>query len=190
MTFRVAGLHELQRSLSAMARATARGEARAVNRVSRTIIANQSRAVVERLNLKVSRVKEAVRLRSKATPDQPRIVIEVKRRPVGLFEFGGRWRGPKSEGATAQVFRSEGRHTYGGTFIAIGRGGNRQIFSRKIVGGRRAPRLPIRTLYGPSVYSQFKREDIQQVGIDTWQTRLPIELDRETAFAARQAGLL
>jgi hypothetical protein len=189
MSFRVVGLKELERSFSKLGAATARGEARAVNRVSTTIIAKQSRAVVERLNLRVSRVKEAVRLRQKATPDQPRIVIEVQRRAIGLIEFGGRWRGRKSEGASAQVLRGEGRHTYGGTFIAVGRNGNRQIFSRKIVGGKRAPRLPLKTLYGPSVYSQFLRDDIQRVGIDTWAIRLPIELDRETRFALKQSGL-
>lgn len=190
MTFKVTGLLELQQSFAKLGAATARGEARAVNRVSTTIIAAQSRAVVSRLNLKVSRVKEAVRLRQRATPDQPRIVIEVQRRPIGLIEFGGTWRGPNSEGASALVIRGEGRHTYAGTFIAIGRGGNRQIFSRKLVGGKRAGRLPLKALYGPSVYSQFKRDDIQQVGIDTWQVRLPIELDRETQFALRQAGLI
>jgi hypothetical protein len=190
VTFRVVGLRELERSFSKLGAATARGEARAVNRVSTSIITAQSRAVVQRLNLRVSRVKEAVRLKQRAKPDLPRIVIEVQRRPIGLIEFGGRWRGRNSEGASAQVLRFEGRHTYGGTFIAIGRNGNRQIFSRKIVGGKRAPRLPLKTLYGPSVYSQFLRDDIQQVGSDTWALRLPIELDRETQFALRQAGLV
>jgi len=190
LSFRVVGLQELQRGFASLGKATARGEARAVNRVSTTIVAAQSRAVVQRLNLKVSRVKEAVRISQKATPDQPRIVIQVERRPIGLIEFGGTWRGLKSQGASAAVLRGEGRHTYAGTFIAIGRSGNRQIFDRKIVGGKRAPRLPLKPLYGPSVYSQFLRDDIQKVGVDTWQIRLPIELDRETQFALQQAGLV
>src|ERR1044072_1996571 len=160
MTFRVAGLRELQRSFAKLGASTARAEPRAVTRVSTTIIAAQSRAVVARLNLRVSRVKEAVRLRQKATPDEPRIVIEVQRRPIGLIEFGGTWRGRKSEGASAGAIRGGGRHNCPGTFIRIGRGGNRQIFDRKIVGGKRAPRLPLKTLYGPSVYSQFMRDDI------------------------------
>lgn len=166
-----------------MAGATARAEARAVNRVSTTIIAAQSRAVVDRVNLKVSRVKEAVKLSVKATPAQPRIVIEVKRRAVGLIEFEGRWRGVKSPGASAVVLRGSGRHTFGGTFIATGRGGNRQIFERK---GK--ARLPLKALYGPSVFSQFKREDIQEVGRKTWEQRLPIELQRELAFALKKLG--
>jgi hypothetical protein len=36
----------------------------------------------------------------------------------------------------------------------------------------------------------FLRDDIQRVGSDTWALRLPIELDRETQFALRQAGLV
>jgi len=184
VTFRVAGIFELERKFTALAKATARGEARAVGRVGTTIIAAQSRAVVRRLNLTVGRVKESVRVASKPTPDSPRIVIEVRRRAIGLIQFGGRWRGVKSSGATAQVFRGEGRHTYAGTFIAKGRGGNLQIFDRQ-----RKTRLPIKPLYGPSVLSQFNREDVQRVGRDTWLARLPIELERETAFALRQAGL-
>jgi hypothetical protein len=190
MSFRVAGLKELERGFAQLGAATARGEARAVNRVSTTIIAAQSRAVVQRLNLRVSRVKEAIQLRQRATPDQPRIVIEVQRRPIGLIEFGGSWRGRKSEGASAKVFTASPAHIYAGTFIAIGRNGNRQIFDRKIVGAKRAGRLPLKVLYGPSVYSEFLRDDIQKVGEDTWALRLPIELDRETQFALRQAGLI
>lgn len=184
MTYRVIGLRELERSFTKMAAATARGEARAVNRVSTSIITAQARAVTKLVNLKVGRVKDAIRLAQKATPDAPRIVVEVQRRPVGLIEFGGSWRGRKSQGATALVWRGEGRDSFGGTFIAIGRGGNRQIFERK---GRK--RLPIKAFYGVSVYSMFLRDDIQRVGADTWALRLPIELDRETRFALQQAGL-
>jgi hypothetical protein len=184
VTFRVVGLRELELSFTKMAAATARGEARAVNRTSTSIMTAQSRAITKLVNLKVGRVKDAIRLAQKATPDAPRIVMEVQRRPVGLIEFQGAWRGPKSEGATAVVWRGEGRHTYAGTFIATGRGGNRQIFERK-----RKARLPIKAFYGVSVYSMFLRDDIQKVGSDTWALRLPIELDRETQFALKQAGL-
>jgi hypothetical protein len=185
VTFSVVGLRELERSFSAMAKATARGEARAVNRVATSITTAQSRAIVKLANLKVSRVKESVRLAQKATPNAPRIVMEVQRRPVGLIQFGGSWRGPKSQGATAKVWRGTGRDLFAGTFIVTGRGGNRQIFDRK---GKK--RLPIKAYYGPSVYSMFLRDDIQRVGADTWALRLPIELDRETQFALRQAGLI
>jgi hypothetical protein len=184
MSFRVVGLKELERGFTKMAAATARGEARAVNRVSTSIIAAQARAVTSLVNLNVSRVKAGVRLAQKATPNAPRIVLEVQRRPVGLIEFAGRWAGRKSAGATAAVWKGQGRSTFEGTFIATGRGGNRQIFERK-----RGARLPIKAFYGPSVYSMFLRDDIQKVGADTWALRLPIELDRETQFALKQAGL-
>ncbi len=183
MSYRVAGLKELQQSFSALGAATSRAEAR---------------AVVQRVNLKVSRVKEAVRVAQKATPDRPQIIIEARRtRAIGLIEFGGTWRGLKSAGASALVLREEGRHTYAGTFIAAGLGNNRQIFDRKrsapkqlVKSGRNAGKMkqPLKTLYGPSVYSQFLRDDIQKVGVDTWALRLPIELDRETQFALKQAG--
>jgi hypothetical protein len=189
MTFRVVGLKELERGFTQLAGATAKAEARAVNRAGTSVLTAQTRAVTQRLNVRVSRIREATKISRRATPDAPSIVIRVEQRPIGLIEFGGRWRGMKSEGASAQVFRDKGRHTYTGTFIAIGRNGNRQIFSRKIVGGKRAGRLPIRALYGPSAFSEFKREDIQDVGRKTWETRLPIELQREIAFALKQSGI-
>lgn len=198
MTYKVTGLKELATSFGKLGAATARGEARAVNRCGVTIIAAQSRAVVARVNLKVSRVKEAVKIRKKATPDDPSIVIEAQARGINLIEFGGTWRGRKSPGATALVLREEGRHTYDGTFIANGLGGNRLIFDRErskpkklMTQGRYIGqvRQQIKALFGVSVYSQFLRDDIQKVGEDTWTTRLPIELDRETAFALSQSGL-
>lgn len=181
--YRVGGIFELESSYRELAKATAKAEARAVNRVSTSIISAQSRAVVQRLNLKVSRVKEAVRIAVAATPASPRVVIEIKRRPVGLIEYGGRWRGVKAPGATAQVMKGGSRSTLSGTFIATGRNGNRQIFERKGKG-----RLPLKAFYGPSVFSQFKREDIQEVGNTTWRERLPIELQRELAFAISKVG--
>lgn len=87
------------------------------------------------------------------------VVLTGRARAVGLIEFGGRWTSVKSPGATAQVFVAKGRHTYGGTFIAKGKNGNRQIFSRSIVGGKRAPRLPLHALYGPSVASMLRKGD-------------------------------
>lgn len=85
------------------------------------------------------------------------VLITGRARPVGLVNFGGRWTSVKSPGAAAQVFVAKGRHIYGGTFIAVGRSGNRQIFERK---GK--ARLPIRALYGPSVASMFRNKDRQQ----------------------------
>ena len=189
MSFSVSGLRELEQKLNAFAKATGRAEARAVNRVATTIIAAQSRVVVEQLNVRVSRVKEAVQVSQRGTPGEPTIVIQVRSRPIGLAEFGGRWRGPKAEGAVAKVFKNEAAHVYAGTFVAVGRGGNRQIFERKRVGGKRAGRLPLRALYGPPVISQFKRDDVIDVGRETWKNRIPIELQREIAYALRQAGL-
>lgn len=87
------------------------------------------------------------------------VVLTGRARAVGLVAFGGRWAGRKSEGASAQVFTGKGRHVYGGTFIAKGKNGSNQIFSRSIVGGKRAPRLPLHTLYGPSVASMLRKGD-------------------------------
>lgn len=79
------------------------------------------------------------------------------KRGIGLIEADGRWAGVKSAGASARVRVDEPRHVYDGTFIAAGRGGNRQIFERALVGGRRAARLPIAARYAPSVAQMLRR---------------------------------
>lgn len=195
LLYRVTGLFELERAYTQLSKACATGEARAVRRTGVTIIAAQSRAVVARVALKVSRVKEAVRVAQQPTPEAPRIVIEVKRRVVGLVEYTARWTGRKSAGATAVVLRAQGRHTFPGTFIRVGLNGNRQVFERtgkfginekgRYAGKRREK---LKALYGPSVFSQFKREDIQAVGVKTWSTALPINLQRELKFALSKVG--
>jgi hypothetical protein len=189
MSFTVTGLKELERGFATLAATTARAEARSVNRAGASVLTAQVRAITQRLNVRVSRIRDATKISQRATPAVPSVVVRVEKRPIGLIEFGGSWRGRKAEGASAKVFRDEGRHVYSGTFIAVGRGGNRQIFSRKIVGGKRAGRLPIRALYGPSAFSEFKRPEIVDVGRKTWETRLPVELQREIAFALKQAGI-
>ncbi len=71
-------------------------------------------------------------------------------RRIPLIEFGGRWGGRKTAGATSQVFKGH-RETHTGAFIANVKG-RRAIRVREFNPGtgRRAPRGPLVMLYGPS----------------------------------------
>jgi hypothetical protein len=79
-----------------------------------------------------------------ATRDASAINLIGRRRGIGLIQFGGRWGGPRTAGATAQIERGGARELWdgGGAFIAVGLSGNRQIFVR-----RGAPRAMTRGRY-------------------------------------------
>lgn len=70
------------------------------------------------------------------------VEFRFARRAVGLVNFSAR---ETKAGVTFAIFRGQ-RQTAAGAFIATGKSGNQQVFTRK-----GAARLPISTWYGPSV---------------------------------------
>ncbi len=124
--------------------------------------------------LPARRLTEGLRTRREAEA----VVLVGSKRGIGLIEFGGRWGGAKTPGASARVFASEAAHNYGGTFIARLRGGGRQIVSRAIVNGKRAGRLPIGTLYGPSVAQMLRKSGRAERLADFAQATLAAEIAR------------
>ncbi len=195
MSLLIRGLKELERSYREMAAVTGKAEARALNRVATTITAQQSRAIAQVVNLKVSVIKAKIVNVQRATDDSPRIVFEVVGEGIALREFGAR---QTRAGVSVLVLKGGGRKIVPGAFMAKGFGGNLQVFKRTgqakriMAAGRYKGKLrePIEKLFGPSVLSQYVKDAIQQVGADTWNTRLPIELERETTFALQRAGLI
>jgi hypothetical protein len=88
-------------------------------------------------------------------------------RKVSLLEFGGRWRGVKTPGATASILLGTSK-TYDSAFIAnVGwRGGSGQAVKADTVSraiyvrkrgpdGKRFGRGPLKRLYGPSVFEMI-----------------------------------
>jgi len=195
MTFSVNGLRELERSYRTAAAAMAKAEARAVRRAGVTIATRQARAIVEIANLKVTAVKAAIVTKRQPTPDSPQVVFEMREKPISLIEYGGRgsWKG-----ASVQVLKAGGRKKVKGGFLTKSPQGAPQIWKRTgepkrlMTQGRYAGQLrePIDKRFGPSILSQYIKDAIQQTGADTWAERLPIELERESDFALKQAGLI
>jgi hypothetical protein len=173
------------------AQLVAKGEARAVKRVGVTLAANQSRAIAQIVNLKVGTIKGAIRTVVQPTPDAPRLVFEVRAKGIPLKEFGAR---QTRGGVSVAVLKGGPRallkaafqlDRFGGNFFGRAGTDNPKRYSAPHVG-----RLPIVKLYGPNVLSQYIKDSIQKTGADTWNERLPIELERETNNVLRQAGLI
>ena len=197
MTLQVKGLKELEDGYRKAAAAMANAEARAVKRAGVTLAANQARAIGQIVNLRSAVIKAKIVAIRTPTAGEPRIVFEVRGQGIALREFGAR---QTRRGVSVLVLRGGGRKIVKGAFMARGYGGNLQVFQRTgqakrlMKAGRYAGtgirREPIEKLYGPDVYSQYVKDAIQQVGANTWRDRLPIELDRESEFALRRAGLI
>lgn len=195
MTLSVKGLAALQRQYETAAGRMAAGESRAVKRAGTTVVARQARAIAQTVNLKIGTIKKSIVTVKTPTAADPRIVFEVRGEGIALREFGAR---QTRKGVSVLVLRGGGRKIVPGAFMAKGYGGNLQVFRRTglakrlMKAGRYAGKLrePIEKLYGPDVYSQYLKDAIQAVGAETWRERLPIELERETEFALKHAGLL
>jgi len=190
MGITVRGLSEIEKSYRAAAKLVARTQARAVARVGVTIVAEQARAITARVNLKVSTVKATIVTRKKPSISDVRLILEVKEKGIPLKDYGAR---QTRKGVSVKVLKGGGAKTLRAAFGAGKFGGN--FFGRVGKGSKKyasphVGRLPIAKLYGPSILSQFIRDDISKKGVEAWDRRLPIELDRETSFALSQAGLI
>ena len=195
MSLAITGLDDLEKAFRRAAALMGRAEARAVNRAGVSVVATQSRAIAQIVNLKVSTIKKSIQTVRKPTPEQLSVTFEVKGEGIALREFGARQTG---KGVSVQVLRASGRKIVKGAFMADGLNANLQVFRRTGAAprimkagryeGRR--REPIEKLFGPNVLSQYIKEAIQRAGADTWNTRLPVELERECNHALSAAGLI
>jgi hypothetical protein len=191
----IKGLRELERDYRRAASLTASAEARGVRRVSTTIVAKQSRAITQRLNLKVTPVKKAIVTLKKPTAENLRLVHEVRGEGISLISYGGRGSWKK---ATVVVLRGSGRKTVRGGFLTKAPEGGAQIWKRTGAAKRRMQkgrykgklREPIAKQWGPSILSQYVRDDVQKVGRDTFLERVPVEVGREVDNVLKRAGLI
>lgn len=80
------------------------------------------------------------------TPDTIRLFASDRRLPA--IDFGGRWGGVRTPGATAEIVRGQ-RQLFAGAFINTVQG-RTSIRERKVRGGKRVPRGPLIIIRGPS----------------------------------------
>jgi hypothetical protein len=189
MGLKFIGLRELEQSYRLAAKLCQKAESRAVKRAGTTIIAAQSRAIAQRINLKVGTIKEQIRIVQQPTPDAPRVVFEVRFKGIPLALYGAR---QTKRGVSVTTVRGK-RTLLTAAFYSpkskafLGRASNSDD---RRYGSPHVGRLPVLRLWGPSVYQEYVSAEVQKIGNDTWTARIEIELNRETDFALRSAGLI
>lgn len=121
---------------------------RTMGTLRRKILTEARRAIAAEYGIGVQAIGK--RMTSESAADSLTIYGTAGRLP--LHEFGGRYTGRKSAGASAEILRG-GRRIYTSAFTIASRGP--VIYSRPIIAsGRRAPKRFVR-LHGPSVESMF-----------------------------------
>ncbi len=100
--------------------------------------------VLKMFNLKPGQISG--KFRTVTTGDTVRLMASQRRLP--LIAFGGNWKGPVADGATAEIVRGK-RETFDSGFIAEVKG-LRSIRVRERRGSKRALRGPLKMLRGPS----------------------------------------
>jgi hypothetical protein len=185
------GLRELERSYKKVAHQLHIAEARAVKRAGVSVRAAQVRDIAAQINLRAGTIRDEVRIAKDATSKNLSVTFRVKERGVPLKEFIGT--NQTRKGVSVKVIKASTRQTLGAAFGARKFGGHffgRVAKGSKKYGNPHVGRLPIAKLYGPSILSQYIKDAIAQKGAETWHTRIEIELQRETTFALRKAGVI
>jgi len=169
---------------------------RALNRAGTTTRAVMARAISKDLGLKVSTVREQLRI-EKATPEHLVVRISVTGKRLPLIDFKARGPEPsrgRGRGVTARLPGGAGR--YPQAFIArVGAGGHRGVFIRAAQGasqrrsrGAWSPNLPIKELHGPSLPKVF--EKVTPEGLEAGQASFVTNLKSELRFASSGGGSL
>ena len=138
--------------------------------------------------LKASHINRALVIK-KSTPANMRVSISARLAGIpisvnALSQGKPFYKANRTKrGLTAKVSKGRPKVIKGG--FAHDRFAGGRAFKRR---GR--PRLPIQQLYGPSIYSQFKKDHVQLAMDRTWVKRLRIEIQRAEDFILRTTGII
>ena len=130
--------------------------------------------IAKRTGLKVATVKTRIFQDHVAIGDYE-VAVRSSRKPIPLIEF------PTTQTATGVSTRAWGKQQIiAHAFIATMKSGHRGAFRRET-----KSRLPIKELWGPTIYGTFKTKEVQAVISDTMKARLQTSLARRMAAASR-----
>lgn len=189
------------RQVSRMSVASQRAQASLARRVQPLA----KREIRNVYGVKPSILNGRMRLESGARGKGDFLSLWASTRKVSLLDFGGRWRGLKSPGATASILLGTSK-TYDSAFIAnVGWRGasggavksgtaSRAIYVRQRgPDGKRFGRGPLKRLYGPSVYEMIgtspkahSRDTVRAAIVPQLEDFYVTELTRQLALELRR----
>lgn len=179
--FDISGIARMAKRVADTAREADKAVSRATATLRRRLPVEARRDIQEEYNLPAGRIRRGLTSR---TIDGG-VELTGSARGVGAIEFGGRWRGRKSDGATYMIRHGGDNSPLPGSFIATLLNGNRQIVERKgpkqrMTKGVNKGRMkqPLQVVYGPSVAQMLRRPARGEHLADYAQTILSAEIER------------
>lgn len=173
--------HEVTDALSGIKNGQARAINRAINKTLITARAEAARAVAADTGLRVSVVKDAMKIaNSNFSTLTGGVLVTGKRIP--LIEFHGTGPEPsRGRGRVTYRMGAGGSTTVKSAFIATMRSGHRGIFKRTA-----KRRLPITELFGPSLPKVAANAAVVAAVKSVTEDALQKNLDHEVAFLIEQ----
>lgn len=161
-------------------------QVRALNRAIASANVAMVRVIAGDVGVKQGVVKDRIRI-EQATPERLRARLYANAKRIPLIDFGAKGPNPsRGKGRGVTVKTGGGRRTIPNAFIARMQSGHVGVFQR-VAGssGRRGPapnrsQLPIRELFGPSIWQVFKK--YEAVGLARGREQLIKNLQSEFRF--------
>ena len=120
-----------------------------------TEISKQTRADI---NIKAKHLKKAVSVSRYGQRRAARISISGRGMSLGYY---GAVQGEK--GVSVKVIKARGKKLIRHSFIQVLKSGHAGVFIRKVIGGKRVGRDPIKYLYGPSAKQLLSSDKAKQI---------------------------
>jgi hypothetical protein len=164
---------------------------RALNRAIASSNTAMVRVIAGDLGVKQGVVRDRIKV-EQATTARLRARLYANAKRIPLIDFGAKGPEPsRGRGTGVTVKSGSGRRTIPGAFITTVGAGHRGVFTRAAKGStdpRGRKRLPIRELFGPSIWQVFRK--FESVGLDRGREQLIKNLQSEFRFAlaARDAA--
>jgi hypothetical protein len=149
---------------------------RAKATVGRRIKPEARRQLQAVYNLPAGKILDGLKSRT----DADSVELTGSGKGVNITSYGATWRGPKSDGVAVKIKRDGPKQIRPGSFIAKGANSNRVALEREMKNGKRAPRYPLKGVYGPSIAQQLKDEKRGDELAEFAQEVLSNEIDRLT----------
>lgn len=199
------GFYELSRQIGQHIDRTSRAHQRAVASLIRKVQPVSTKAIRDVFNIKAATVRGRTKVTQGARAKGDFVSLWASARKISLVEFGGRWAGVKSSGATAAIRKGQ-RKTYAHAFIAnvgwrgvSGKSIKQDTVHRGIYVRRRGPngkpvgRGPLVRLYGPSVFemvsysgSMHSADSVRNTIVPQLESFYTTELTRQIALELRR----
>ena len=173
VSFDLSGLVRAAQAVRGSAKAAQQTVARARATVKRRLPVEARRDIAAEYALPARRIAAGLSIRDAGDA----VELIGAKRGINAIEFGATW-SRKNPGARWRVKVGQGVSAQDGSFIATVRGGNRLVLERALRGSRLVPRLPIQSVYGPSVAQMLRRPGRAERLATFAQTVLAAEIER------------